>query len=779
MLSACSPGALARHFPFSALRRRHVPVRVAAGPRGGVEAVAPLARAALDDPERRRLRDADAAAHDLGVHARLVRGPAGRARLGTGVARPRGRGRGRPGRRVCSCSDPRRRVVMASSAPVAHHKALAPSAAAVRVALVTASDSRTPDTNEGGQLLRRLIEEAGFSVTSDDLLAEEPAALRDAVARLARDSRRRHRHGRHRHRAARSHARCRGALFDRRLPGFGELFRMLSFQEIGPAAMLSRADAGVVGSALVFLLPGSPAAVELAVRRLIAPELTHAVGQLRRVSAHQQPCIMSAEAATSVSSPERLVDPQARVIDYLRVSVTDRCNYGCSYCIPARRRRARGARRRAVVRGDRRAGARVRRRSACAASASPAASRPCAATCRRSCACCARIPGIDDIALSTNGHLLAELAAPLRAAGVDRVNISLDSLDPERFRRITRRGDLARVLAGIEAARAAGFASIKLNTVAIARLQRRRIRPHLRLGLGARAGAALHRGDADGGRARLPARRARCRPPRSAAASPPPGRARAVVADDGGRRRARRRSGALLPSRSGTTARRRRRRAPVRDHLADDRALLRRPATGCGCRRSGALHACLGVRRRGRPARAAARGRRRRGRRRDSRRRSRANGPGTPSSSSGSAVRARRWYKSADDRRRAAQAAYRRPGARVRGTAGRAVRDPQRQHGSGPPRRDGRVREAGRRHCCARRARSVDIIDTGGFPMVVGRFIQDPSFPTVTVYNHLDVQPADGEGWRTPPFKLTRDASGAAGPRAGSRAARPTTRGRR
>ena len=77
-----------------------------------------------------------------------------------------------------------------------------------------------------------------------------------------------------------------GALFDRRLPGFGELFRMLSFQDIGPSAMLSRADAGVVGDALVFLLPGSPAAVELAVRRLIAPELTHAVGQLRRKNDH-------------------------------------------------------------------------------------------------------------------------------------------------------------------------------------------------------------------------------------------------------------------------------------------------------------------------------------------------------------------------------------------------------------------------------------------------------------------------------------------------------------
>jgi len=175
---------------------------------------------------------------------------------------------------------------MASSAPVARHKALSPSAAAVRVALVTASDSRTPDTNEGGRLLRRLIEESGFSVTADDLLAEDPAALRDTVARLARDADVVIVTG-----GTGIGPRDRtpdavGALFDRRLPGFGELFRMLSFQEIGPAAMLSRADAGVVGAALVFLLPGSPAAVELAVRRLIAPELTHAVGQLRRASTH-------------------------------------------------------------------------------------------------------------------------------------------------------------------------------------------------------------------------------------------------------------------------------------------------------------------------------------------------------------------------------------------------------------------------------------------------------------------------------------------------------------
>jgi molybdenum cofactor biosynthesis protein B len=135
-------------------------------------------------------------------------------------------------------------------------------------------------------VLHRLIEEAGFAVTSDSLLAEEPAALRDAVARAARENDVIIVTG-----GTGIGPRDRtpdavGPLFDRRLPGFGELFRMLSFQDIGPAAMLSRAEAGVIGGALVFLLPGSPAAVELAIRRLIAPELTHAVGQLRRESAH-------------------------------------------------------------------------------------------------------------------------------------------------------------------------------------------------------------------------------------------------------------------------------------------------------------------------------------------------------------------------------------------------------------------------------------------------------------------------------------------------------------
>jgi cyclic pyranopterin phosphate synthase len=75
--------------------------------------------------------------------------------------------------------------------------------------------------------------------------------------------------------------------------------------------------------------------------------------------------------------------------------------------------------------------------------------------------------GLDDLALSTNGERLTELAAPLRKAGLVRLNVSLDTLDAERFRQVTRRGDLARVLAGLEAARSVGFAHTKVNCVAM------------------------------------------------------------------------------------------------------------------------------------------------------------------------------------------------------------------------------------------------------------------------------------------------------------------------
>jgi len=171
-------------------------------------------------------------------------------------------------------------------------------------------------------------------------------------------------------------------------------------------------------------------------------------------------------SAEPLAAAGRLIDPQARVVDYLRISVTDRCNYGCTYCIPdggvahaARPDLLSFEETAALVSVF--VGLGVRR-------VRLTGGEP---TVRRDLATLVRLlralPGLDDIALSTNGHLLPELAVPLRAAGVDRLNISLDSLDAERFQRITRRGDLARVVAGIDAARAAGFASIKLNTVAI------------------------------------------------------------------------------------------------------------------------------------------------------------------------------------------------------------------------------------------------------------------------------------------------------------------------
>ncbi len=153
----------------------------------------------------------------------------------------------------------------------------------MRVALLTVSDTRTPATNEGGRLLRRLAEDGGFLVVEEALLPDDPAALQARVAAWARQD------GADaavltggtglgpRDRTPEAVA----SLYDRRVPGFGELFRWLSYQEIGAAAMLSRAEAGVVGRMAVFLLPGSPAAIELAMRKLIVPELPHLVGQLR------------------------------------------------------------------------------------------------------------------------------------------------------------------------------------------------------------------------------------------------------------------------------------------------------------------------------------------------------------------------------------------------------------------------------------------------------------------------------------------------------------------
>jgi cyclic pyranopterin phosphate synthase len=161
-----------------------------------------------------------------------------------------------------------------------------------------------------------------------------------------------------------------------------------------------------------------------------------------------------------------LLDRQRRRIDYLRISVTDRCNLRCTYCLPEegvatmpREGLLSFEEIVALVRCFARLGVRRLRLTG----GEPTVRRDLPALVRM----LRRVPGIEDLALSTNGVLLAELAAPLRSAGVDRLNISVDTLEGGRFARITRGGRLERVLEGIEAARAAGFAAIKLNTVAV------------------------------------------------------------------------------------------------------------------------------------------------------------------------------------------------------------------------------------------------------------------------------------------------------------------------
>ena len=164
-----------------------------------------------------------------------------------------------------------------------------------------------------------------------------------------------------------------------------------------------------------------------------------------------------------------LVDSFGRVHDNLRVSVTDRCNIRCFYCMPESGaqfvRRAEILDFEEIERFVRIAAglgiAKVR-----VTGGEPLVRRDLPLLVRR----LAAIPGIADLALTTNGVLLGELAAPLYDAGLRRLNVHLDTLDRERFLRITRRNDLHRVLEGLRAAKRAGFSSIKLNAVAVKNL---------------------------------------------------------------------------------------------------------------------------------------------------------------------------------------------------------------------------------------------------------------------------------------------------------------------
>jgi molybdopterin adenylyltransferase len=152
----------------------------------------------------------------------------------------------------------------------------------VRCAVVTISDTRTEATDSSGAAIVELLTAAGHEITRRKLVKDDPTAVRNAVLSgrtaadviittggtgiTARDNT----------------YETIASLLDRRLDGFGELFRMLSYTDIGAAAMLSRATAGSIGTTAVFALPGSENAVRLAMTKLILPEIGHVVRELRR-----------------------------------------------------------------------------------------------------------------------------------------------------------------------------------------------------------------------------------------------------------------------------------------------------------------------------------------------------------------------------------------------------------------------------------------------------------------------------------------------------------------
>ncbi len=148
--------------------------------------------------------------------------------------------------------------------------------------IITVSDTRTEETDESGRLLRELLTGAGHSVEAYAIVKDEMAAIRRTVLNFAervdfivvnggtgmtpRDV---------------TIEACR-PLFSKEVEGFGELFRILSFEEIGSAALMSRAAAGAMGRTMLFCVPGSKAAVRLATERLILPEIKHLVSHIRK-----------------------------------------------------------------------------------------------------------------------------------------------------------------------------------------------------------------------------------------------------------------------------------------------------------------------------------------------------------------------------------------------------------------------------------------------------------------------------------------------------------------
>lgn len=162
------------------------------------------------------------------------------------------------------------------------HKAQAPQR--IRCMVITCSDTRTPETDTSGHLIRTLLNEHGHEVVAYHLIKDEPSRIRALIKAAGRNdavqaiiinggtgiSRRD------------STYEAVESLLEKRLDGFGEIFRSLSYQEIGSPAIMSRATAGLFRGRIVFSTPGSEGAVRLAMERLILPELGHMIQQITK-----------------------------------------------------------------------------------------------------------------------------------------------------------------------------------------------------------------------------------------------------------------------------------------------------------------------------------------------------------------------------------------------------------------------------------------------------------------------------------------------------------------
>ncbi|MDQ3169861.1 MAG: molybdenum cofactor biosynthesis protein MoaB [Acidobacteriota bacterium] len=166
--------------------------------------------------------------------------------------------------------------------PAGSHRADAP--ASVRCFILTVSDTRTAANDTSGDAIAAMLAAAGHTVAGRKMVKDDARAIRDAVSYAAKSG-------------SNDAVITTGGtgislrdvtpdalapLFERTLDGFGELFRMLSYEQVGSASLMSRATAGVLGRTVIFALPGSENAVRLAMEKLILPEVGHIVRELRK-----------------------------------------------------------------------------------------------------------------------------------------------------------------------------------------------------------------------------------------------------------------------------------------------------------------------------------------------------------------------------------------------------------------------------------------------------------------------------------------------------------------